>query len=71
MADPVPPAVFLRPDIKPEPRGLNPECTPGWAEDEDDGVRAHCGCGWSYGGFPSRRKALAAQREHRFPPRGS
>lgn len=45
------------------------DCTPGWATDEfdDDGYRAFCGCGWSQPGFPSKRKALAAQKEHRFP----
>lgn len=70
--------MFLRPRIQPpavvvdepEPDRLDPECTPGWATSDDDGVTAHCGCGWVAGGFPSRRKALAAQRVHRFPPRG-
>jgi hypothetical protein len=53
---------------------LNPACTPGWAEDvldENDQptgeVVACCGCGWEQGGFASRTKALAAQKEHRFP----
>lgn len=48
---------------------LNPDCTPGWAWEADDGTHtAYCGCGWTEPGFPSRRKALRAQRDHRFPP---
>lgn len=47
---------------------LNPDCTPGWADRLPDGtVVAHCGCGWSEDGHPSKRKALMAQKEHRFP----
>ena len=46
---------------------LNPACTPGKAVRDPVEVRAFCGCGWEKGGFPSKRKALAAQREHRFP----
>ncbi len=50
--------------------GFSTACTPGWAERHhggEHGVTAFCGCGWQQGGFPSRRKALMAQKEHRFP----
>lgn len=48
---------------------LNPDCTPGWATGVKPNVTAHCGCGWAEPGFASRRKALRAQKDHRFPPR--
>lgn len=46
---------------------LNPACTPGTATRLTDGVVAFCGCGWTERGFDSRRQALKAQKEHRFP----
>lgn len=49
---------------------FNPDCTPGWTtgtRTSETGVTAHCGCGWSEPGHPSKTQAKAAQRAHRFP----
>lgn len=46
---------------------VNPDCTVGWADRLDGGVTAFCGCGWERAGFPSRSRALEAQKQHRFP----
>lgn len=47
---------------------LNPDCTPGWTEPLGTGHVGRCGCGWSSEVKPSKTKAKAAQRDHRFPP---
>lgn len=56
----------------------NPACSNGWARPYMGqgptgniavAFRAHCGCGWTRDSFPSKTKALAAQKEHRFPVR--
>jgi hypothetical protein len=51
---------------------LNPDCTPGDVVRDALDPLSHawlCDCGAGQGGYPSRTKAKAAQREHRFPPR--